>query len=156
MAAASKRRRWSGRKLLATEDEITARPTRDFLPRQEVEAQLRGKGLFLCHPRCSCPCSSRVLLHDPDEMCSGSRDAIISTSSRSAHELIRWHMIPIVRTVKSLHGPGRFSQFAGEPAPAPAWLHRAAQTVEGLSGCHKAWWPRDLLVEVSEYKRRQL
>lgn len=60
MAAGSKRRCFAGRKLLATEDEITVRPTRDFLPAQEVEAQLRGKGLFLCHPRFSCPCSSRV------------------------------------------------------------------------------------------------
>lgn len=65
MASGSKHRCSPGRKLLATKDEITMRPTRDFLPTQEVEAQLRGKGLFLCHPHCSCPCSSRVLLHDP-------------------------------------------------------------------------------------------
>lgn len=64
-AAGSKRRSSTGRKPLTPEDEITVRPTRDFLPTQEVEAQLRGKGLFLCHRFPSCPCSSCVLLHDP-------------------------------------------------------------------------------------------
>lgn len=64
-AVRSKCRCSPGRKPLATEDEITVWPTRDFLPTQEVEAQLRGKGLFLCHPRSSCPRSSCVLLQDP-------------------------------------------------------------------------------------------
>lgn len=54
-AAVSKRRSSTGRKPLTPEDEITVRPTRDFLPTQEVEAQLRGKGLFLCHRFPSCP-----------------------------------------------------------------------------------------------------
>lgn len=46
--------------------------------------------------------------------------------------------------------------------PSPSWplalrlCCSAAHTVEGLSACHKDWWPEDLLVEVSEYKRRQL
>lgn len=70
--AGSKRRSSTGRKRLAPEDEITVRPTRDFLPTQEVEAQLRGKGLFLCHhppppPVPALPASSsmiRVLSQD--------------------------------------------------------------------------------------------
>lgn len=36
-------------------------PTRDFLPTQEVEAQLRGKGLFLPHPHLRSSC---ILLRD--------------------------------------------------------------------------------------------
>lgn len=65
IAAGSKYRCLWGRKPIATKYEIIANPIRDFLPTQEVEAQLRGKGLFLCYPLSSCPCSSRVLLHDP-------------------------------------------------------------------------------------------
>lgn len=48
-ATGSKCRSSTRRKPLTPRDEITVRPTRDFLPTQEVEAQLRGKGLFLCH-----------------------------------------------------------------------------------------------------------
>ncbi|KAK2856158.1 hypothetical protein Q5P01_004893 [Channa striata] len=64
-AGGSKRHCSTGWKPLVTQDEITVRPTSDFLLTQEMEAQLRGKGTFLCHPQFFYSCSSRVLLHDP-------------------------------------------------------------------------------------------